>query len=362
MSEAGRQHFFDRCPLPAAIVGPDGLVEAANPAWKGVVGWSPEELVGRPLHGLLHPQDRLPAARPDSLEGVWTARCLRPDGSTLRLAWSVVAGPDGRHYCVARQPESEERRSQERFKAEFINLAAHALNTPLTPIQLALDTLDMQAQGCLSPEARQSMSLVQRNFRRLRDVVAELLDTARLQAGRMPLELREADLSALVAEAVEEKRRAAEEAGVALRERVEPGLQVVVDAGRLRQVLGAYLECALACAQAGGEVRLEAGRSDGEATVSVNCAGSRLTAEQRDRLFHPFPTHDDAVAPPRVGTGLGLYMARGIIELHGGRAAAPRSEPEGGLGLRFTLPLEGPSAFPAPTAEVRPVDAGTAVH
>lgn len=358
MSEAGRLQFFERCPWPAAVLGRDGRVEAASPAWERLVGWSPDALVGRPLLELLHPAERHVAAH--GLAGTWGARAVRPDGSTVRLVWTVAAGPDGRHFCVARQPDADERRRQERFRLEFINLAAHALNTPLTPIQLALDTLEVQSKACLPPEARQTFAIVQRNFARLRDVVGELLDSARLQAGRLPLDLREADLSALAAEAVDAQRQAAAAAGVRLRSRIEPGLRGVVDARRLGQALGSCLACALASAPADSEVRVELRRAGREAALTLAAPEAATTEAQCEGLFLPFPPHEGETPPLAVGSGLGLYLARGILELHGGRLGAGRGE---GLRLEMALPLEGPPEVPQPRASaVGPLDAGTTVH
>ncbi|HEX2065845.1 MAG TPA: ATP-binding protein, partial [Candidatus Thermoplasmatota archaeon] len=112
---------------------------------------------------------------------------------------------------------------------------------------------------------------------------------------------------------------------------------------RLLQVLDTYLSCGLACAPSGGQVRLEVERGGGHALVSVACRGATLPQAQRERLFLPFPSEEEPTAP-RVGSGLGLYMARGIIERHGGRVAVHEGD---GLVLSFALPLDGPTAAPA---------------
>jgi PAS domain S-box-containing protein len=350
MSEgAGRQQFFERCPAPALVIGFDGHVEDANSAWQALAGWSRDEVAGRPFVGLLHPDDVAPSlaepvlVRRGGLAGTWDARLLRRDGSAAWLNWDIAASHEReRYFCVARQLSAEEARRQERFKTDFINMAAHELNTPLTPIQLALDTLAMRIDPALGRDTLQSVEIVRRNFLRFKDLVTELLDAARIHAGRLPLELGEVDLSGLAQQAAEDARGDAAEAGVAVRARIEPGLRAVADPARLRQVLDTYLECGIACAPAGSEVEVEVKRSGGEAVVAVSCDGAGITAGQREQLFLPFPPHDDPAPQPRVGTGLGLYMARGIIELHGGRVAAPGTG--AGLTLSFALPLEGPPA------------------
>jgi PAS domain S-box-containing protein len=342
-----REEAFRACPVPIALLGPDGRVQDANDAWEGATGWRGEDLLGQALLDLLHPNDVPPwlagpdGRVPDAPEGTWEARCRGPDGAWRPLSWNVAPAPGGRRVCAARDLAAEEWRRQERFKADFINLAAHELNTPLTPMQLALDTLGMRIDPMLGRDLRQPLDMVQRNFRRLRDLVADLLDAARLNAGSLPLTLADVDLTSLALQAVADKRDAAEAAGVELRADVEHGLRTRADAARLLQVLDTYLACALACAPRGSDVHLAAWRAGDEVTVKATCRGATLTPGQRDGLFHPFPAADGD-DPPRVGSGLGLYMARGIVELHGGQAASRPAED--GLALAFSLPLDGPPA------------------
>ncbi|HEX2065742.1 MAG TPA: PAS domain-containing sensor histidine kinase, partial [Candidatus Thermoplasmatota archaeon] len=237
---SGRHQFFERCPAPAAIIGFDGTVEDANDAWREPTGWRAEELVGRPLGQLLHPDDVGPclggaeAVAGGALAGAWEGRVVRRDGAAIWMGWEVRASHRLRRYfCVARPLAQEEVRRQERFKVDFINMAAHELNTPLTPIQLGLDTLSMRLDPVLGRDAHESVEMLRRNFRRLQDLVTELLDSARLHAGRLPLEMRETDLSTLAVQAAAAKREAAAEVGVELGLRVEPGVRAKADADRL---------------------------------------------------------------------------------------------------------------------------------
>jgi PAS domain S-box-containing protein len=333
-----RALFFERCPAPAAVVGFDGLVQDANPAWLQATGWRPDELTGRPLVGLVHPDDTPPLLE---LAGAWQGRVLRRDGSSVWMDWDVAAHPqDALYACVARPLPDPAVRRQERFRADFINMAAHELNTPLTPLQLALDTLQVRLEPDTSTETRQSLDIARRNVGRFKDLVAELLDAARLHAGHLPMEAQSTDLSALAAKALAAQAGAAKEAGVELASSVEAGLRARVDPVRLPQALGHALAFAIACAPPGGQVRLEVRRSGGEVEAEVVCPQARLAPSLRERLFLPFPASDDPEAPP-IGTGLGLYLARGIVEQHGGRVAVHDGR-ERGLALAFDLPQAGP--------------------
>jgi signal transduction histidine kinase len=261
------------------------------------------------------------------------------------ITWDVAADPGARLYFgVARDLAEEEVRRQERFQADFINLAAHELNTPLTPIQLALDTLTMRLDPVMGREVRQGAELVQRNFQRLRELVAELLDAARIRAGRLPLELEEADLAALAREALAEKAGLIEAEGITVHSELETGLPCVVDVARMRQVLGNLFLAAIACADGSGQMRVRALRAGGEAVLGVECAKAAISRRERERLFLLFPVARDPVPSGRLGGGVGLYMARGIVELHGGRVSAREAGPDGeGLGLELSLPVSGPA-------------------
>lgn len=350
-AEAERAAFFALSPLPAAIVGFDGVVEDANGAWEASTGWARGELVGRPLRDVLREGDLAPlgdpaALRRGALAGAWEGRCRRRDGSLAPFAWEVAADAQAqRYFCVARPLAADEARRQERFQADVLNLVAHELNTPLTPLQLALDALALRLDPETGRELRPSLDILERGLLRLRGLVAEVLDAARARAGLLKLELAETDLSALALEVADGQRGLAADAGVEVRANVEPGLRARADAARLRQALDAILACATACAPAGGSVELSAARVGGVVQVVGASPSARLRPEECDALFLPFPPEREGTGP-RPPTGLGLFLARGIVELHGGEATA-RAGTAGGLSLAILLPPEGPAGHRA---------------
>ncbi|MEA3203361.1 MAG: fold, partial [Thermoplasmata archaeon] len=131
---SGLAQFFDRCPVPAAIVGFDGVVQDANPALLEMTKWRRDEVVGHALQEFLNAGDLVPsvsdaaAIERGSLAGAWEARMAFRDGLQCWLNWDVAASHgERRYFCVARQLPAEEVRRQERFKLDFINMAAHEL-------------------------------------------------------------------------------------------------------------------------------------------------------------------------------------------------------------------------------------------
>lgn len=242
------------------------------------------------------------------------------------------------------QVEHERLRAVDQMKTQFINNAAHELRTPLTPIVLQLHVLKQGAAAGLSDRQQKALELLDRNISRLNLLVGDLLEVAKLQAGHLKLERKVIDLDRVASEAVESFREPARQAGVELELRTAGGLVVEADAKRLIQVLFNLLSNALKFTPRGGRIAVESALQGGHAVVRVRDTGPGLTQEQRARLFEPFTQVHDAKTGP-AGSGLGLYICRGILEQHGGRIWAESEGRGKGATFAFALPA---SAAPAP--------------
>ncbi|MCA1813169.1 MAG: PAS domain S-box protein [Halobacteriales archaeon] len=289
-------------------------------------------------------------------------RIVRPDGE-VRLVHSrgQVLGEEGKLRLVGvaqdvtdlRRVEQERLASEERarelkrlkdldaFKTQFINTAAHELGTPLTPIRLQLDLLQARSRS-LDEKQQRSLAIVSRNVDRLAQLVQDVLEVARLQAGRMVLESRPVELQPLLADAVESFQEPARQGGLSLELRAAPGLRVPGDARRLTQVVYNLLSNALKFTPRGGSIVVEAEPRGSEVAVTVRDTGRGIKAGDIGKLFEPFTqVHEPGdQAPP--GTGLGLFISKGIVELHGGRIAAASDGLGRGTAFTFTLPAEAP--------------------
>lgn len=239
---------------------------------------------------------------------------------------------------VAREKELERLRDLDDLKTRFLHMAAHDLGTPLTPIGLTLHRLK---RSSLSSEDAKSVRILDRNFARLRSLVEDLLDAARLQSSRMVVERARVRLDPLAQDAVESFGDVAREKGVALAIECAGTPPVDADPNRLQQVLYNLISNAIKFTPAGGEVRVTTSTDGASVALRVRDSGAGLDEAQIARLFHPFTQVHDA-SERRGGTGLGLYVTKGIVELHGGTIAC---ESEGrGLGATFTVVLPVASA------------------
>jgi PAS domain S-box-containing protein len=377
-SEARIRGIIDAAPDAIVIRDRGGRVVLVNSRAEEMFGYGHGEMLGLTVEALLHDRHRpaLLAHRGKPRGSGVELQGLRKDGSELpvELSWSPIDTEEGllvtnvirdiserkrveveRLANVERIKELERLKELDRFKTQFINNAAHELGTPLTPIKLQLHVLKSSRQGGLSPQQQKALAILDRNVDRMAALVADVLQVARLQSGKLGIERQPMDLHRVVAEAVESFQEPAEQAGLSLELRTTPGLTLQADAKRVTQVLFNLLNNAWKFTPPGGAITVETRREGGEAVVRVRDTGAGLRPEDIPRLFRPFTQVHDTMERTRGGTGLGLYICRGIVELHGGRIWAESEGPGRGATFTFTLPLAAPVAEqgrgPPPAAE-----------
>ena len=237
-------------------------------------------------------------------------------------------------------------------RARFLNIAAHELKTPLTPIRLQVQILSrLLGDGAPEPQAR-ALATLERCVGRLTELVNDILDAARVQATQLRMRRQPVDLAAVAREAAAAYMAVAEQGRVALAVDA-PGPAVVDgDPGRMLQVASNLVSNAVKFTPAGGRVHVQVTREGAVCRLRVRDTGLGLTAAQRERLFQPFSqVHAEAAVP---GTGLGLFIVRGIVEQCGGRVTARSEGP--GLGSTFEVELPAAPTLVAAADGARPAD------
>ncbi|MHB9134705.1 MAG: sensor histidine kinase [Armatimonadota bacterium] len=218
-------------------------------------------------------------------------------------------------------------------KDEFLAILSHELLTPLTAI-LGWAQLARDQQSALLTQ--QALEVIERNACRQRRLIEDLLDTSRVLQGRVVLNQQPVDLWRLAAEQVDHLRPQAEERQITLRlQTPEDALPVLADPARLEQVIRNLLVNAVKFTDHGGTVTLTGRRDDGFTLLAVQDTGRGLTPEEMPGIFTRY--RQPHLDPSSEGLGIGLALAKGLTELHGGRILA--SSPGLGKGSTFTIAL-----------------------
>ncbi|MFN3537346.1 MAG: ATP-binding protein [Brevundimonas sp.] len=242
-------------------------------------------------------------------------------------------------------------------KSAFVATISHDLRTPLSAILAGAHELEAKARDGAS---RENAALIGEAGRMMKSLLDDLLDHAKLEAGRMEVEARPFNLRQVLARTLRLWQREAAEQGLKLR--LEGAAQapdwVMGDPTRIRQVLNNLLSNALKFTQDGAvTVRIRAWDQDASValTLDVTDTGPGMNAAQLARLFTPFDQTDGAVTARHGGTGLGLSISRDLAQLMGGWLTARSARGEGAtFTLALTLPrTSAPDAPPVEAPEVR---------
>ncbi|WNG21381.1 ATP-binding protein [Cystobacter fuscus] len=230
-----------------------------------------------------------------------------------------------------------ESRRATRAREDLLAVVSHDLKNPLGVVQLASALLMRGAQGKPGGEQVQKQaSRIQSAGERMARLISDLLDWGRIEAGGLPLEPSEQDVASLASEALESVRPLAEARGLkVMTQLAEEDVRVRCDRTRVLQVFGNLLGNAVKFTPEGGELVVGARVQRGEVQLWVRDTGAGIRPEA---LPHIFERYWQAKEAESRGTGLGLYIAKGIVEAHGGRIWA-QSEWGKGSVFTFTLPL-----------------------
>lgn len=202
----------------------------------------------------------------------------------------------------------------------FVAEISHELRTPLTAIMGSLSVIRSGTVGELPPRMAPLVEMAQRNAERLLALVDDLVDAERIRCGRLEVARRPADLGKIVRGAVESLEVPAGLAGVTVAVMQTKGpVPVRVDARRLEQAVINVLANAIKFSDRGSRVDVSVEPVDGLARVTVRDRGPGIPAEHRSRVFDPFWTRDPGDGRNESGTGLGLGIARSLVEAHSGR-------------------------------------------
>lgn len=343
----------------------NGDIQACNASAERILGLAADQIRGRTSRdvrwrtiredGSPFPHDEHPAmvalrtgrAQRDVAMGIY-----RPDGALTWIAINAqpLVAPQATqpHAVVTSFFDVTARRQIEQIRSELISVASHELRTPLTAINGALSLIVSDATGPLAPPTRQMLEIAVRNCERLMRLVDDMLDIERIEAGKMAFRPQAVAFTRLIDHAVELNRPYAEQLQVALQvEEPIPDGWVAVDLDRMVQALNNLIGNAIKFSSAGAVVLVGAERHSERVRIWVRDHGVGIPEAFQRHVFDKFSQADGARTRERGGSGLGLSIAKAIVEQHGGQISF---ESRLGVGSTFVIELPHPRQGP-PSAD-----------
>ncbi|TAK75138.1 MAG: PAS domain S-box protein [Aquabacterium sp.] len=380
-SEQRFRAIFDHTPVGVAYADPQGGILQVNSGFCRMTGRTPGELAGMRLTDLLHAEDRFNAIELISrlgrqggaiLDGDW--RVLQPVGQVRHARVHVQllqSDASSGIVCVAEDvTERQQLRRAEaareiaeaanRAKSEFLSRMSHELRTPLNAMLGFAQLMDMDSQNALPLPQRQRVEQIERAGWHLLEMINDVLDLSRIEAGTLRLNLEPLGLQEIVQSAIVMVEPQADRCQVAIRAAVHPpGLVVLADATRLKQLLTNLLTNAVKYNRPGGQVVLSSRMlGEGDVAIDVSDDGLGMSATQLSELFQPF-NRLGRERSGTEGTGIGLVISQRLADLMGGTLAARSVE---GQGSTFTLTLPASSAPPSSPPEAQVPDTLSGYH
>ena len=358
---------------PHAIIEVDqqGRIVLLNGMTEKLFGYERQELLGQPVEILI--PEHLRAGHVHNRRSYWAHPLTRPMGSRLELearrkdgscfpveislspvmshegfsVTAIIADVSERKQAEAQLRQIQEQLTSElqarnreieradRRKSEFLSSMSHELRTPLHTIIGFSDLLAEELKGPLNEDQKRFVAHIQRDSTHLLELINEVLDLSKIEAGRLQLQRRSFDISEAIEEVLSSIRHQAQAKSIRIETNMETGVAIDADHLRFKQILFNLLNNAVKFSSDGGQVRVDSLRNGSSVEISVSDTGIGIPQEEQQSVFEKFHQVREANTM-REGTGLGLAITRALVEQHGGRIWL---ESEIGKGSRFTFTL-----------------------
>jgi PAS domain S-box-containing protein len=301
---------------------PDTLSELATPL-----------IVGDNLIGVLDVQsNRVEAFDNDDI------RVFATLSAQIAVAVENIRAYEARRGEAERERQTAERlREVDRMKSQFLANMSHELRTPLNSIIGYSEVLIDGDDGELTDEAMEDVQVIHQSGQHLLEIINDILDLAKIEAGEMKMDRRPLDLTKSISEAIQFAQVLVKDKPITLR--FEPGSAptVMADAIRLRQIVMNLVSNAVKFTETGGVVVSTGTLENGYAYVKVKDTGIGIAPEHINAIFEQFRQVDGSSTRRAGGTGLGLTITRHLVHMHGGEISV---ESELGVGSTFTFTLQ----------------------
>ncbi|HTW93355.1 MAG TPA: ATP-binding protein [Tepidisphaeraceae bacterium] len=349
------QNAINSLPDAVAIVSPDGTVEMANTAAQRLFALRPGEHVST-LHveWLVSLFDKVCSdLRPIEPRGYDSAIQVLDEGGGEKFflphAVPILDGDGALLGVTVVLADVTNLRRLDEMKSGMLSVVSHELKTPLTSIRMGVHLLLEERLGPLTAQQNDILVAVREDSDRLNEIIHSLLDIGRIEAGRALMDLQTAPAEKIITEAIDSFSAAYHDKGVELSSDIPADLPpVMVDSTRIDHVLTNLLGNALKYTPPGGQVTIAAREFGDFVKITVTDTGPGIPRQYIDRIFERFFRVPGQAGG--TGAGLGLAIAREIIEAHGGQMSVESSEGSGSK-FSFTLRRAHDDAQPAQTPD-----------
>lgn len=253
---------------------------------------------------------------------------------------AATAIHNARMYGIERETAIRLKKLEE-AKNDFLSKMSHELKTPLTSIKESIKIVLKRIVGEVTPNQEKFLKIAKNNSERLAMLISELFDAVNTQEKRLHLELSPVDVPKLIDEVFFDIKPQADEKNISMDKLIPPSLSSVVvrgDISKLYRVLLNLVENSIKYSRDGGQITVSTAEKDNEVVISVEDNGAGIEDSQLEKIFEKFYQAHDPVAKYQTGVGLGLSIAKEIVEAHGGRIYAQSQGPGKGSKFTFTLP------------------------
>jgi PAS domain S-box-containing protein len=336
-----------------SILGADGTILYESPSYERILGFSPEEMVGKSAFDFLHPDD-VPEMIQVFMEGVKTPGLIRTGEFHLRhrdgswfcfesIGKNLLDDPVVQGVVVNSRDITERKRYEQALEdnarqlKDFLSVASHELHHPIAIVKGYAQSLAEEMGETENQRERLMVDALEKAVDRLTRLGDNLLDVSRLEQDRIPMRFARVEPAAILRQSIADMEARGFSNPFELRVTDDP-VRVNADEDELLRVLVILEENAVSFSAPDSPIGLELGRQGDDILISVLDRGRGVPEEQKEHIFERFFQVENILHHSRPGLGLGLYIAREIVEEHGGRIwQEPR--PGGGSIFRFTIPI-----------------------
>jgi PAS domain S-box-containing protein len=357
-SEEKYRFLFEKSPGSILLIDITGKIIDCNPSLESLIGYERVELIGKRYATLqIVPKRYLPLLL-ERLKKIGKGEYIPPidielykkDGTSIwvNIESTLVKFGDNTFimimgYDISEKKEIEKKLKElDKLRKDFIDKASHELKTPITTIYGAYQLLDTLYKNKFDKDQLEIFKLAFVGTKRLKKLVDDLLDISRIESDKFKLEKAEVDLSELIKQCINEMKYLMKNRNQTYTLSSPSPIMLNVDKSRIELVLINLISNAIKYTPINGKIDIELNRFDNFVEFTITDTGIGLTEDEIDKLFQKFSIiHKGLHTEPEIGlesTGLGLHIAKEIIELHGGLIWAESEGKNKGSTFKFRIP------------------------